>query len=75
MQSRSRLHTITTAFAAALLLLGGCLSGPATVQERRESVAEAHLAGPVPATTRGQRQLGYFQLIASIQSSPSAEVP
>ncbi len=60
MQSRSRLHTITTALAAALLLLGGCLSGPATVQERRQSVADARMAEPM----LGQCRLGYFQLLA-----------
>lgn len=64
MQSRSRLHTIITATAAVLLLLGGCPSGPATVQERRQSVADAHLPGTVPGPMLGQCRLGYFQLLA-----------
>jgi len=64
MQSRFRLHTVAAALAAALLLLGGCLSGPATVQERRQSVADAHVPGPMPAPMLGQCRLGYFQLLA-----------
>jgi hypothetical protein len=64
MQSRFRLHTVAAALAAALLLLGGCLSGPATVQERRQSVADAHVPGQVPAAMLGQCRLGYFQLLA-----------
>jgi hypothetical protein len=64
MQSRFRLHTITAAFAATILLLGGCLSGPATVQERRQSVADAHVPGAVPGPMLGQCRLGYFQLLA-----------